>query len=84
MTEIKITEAGIKKLLTGLNPNKAASPDQIKPRVLKELADDLTSMVTLIFKAPLVQSRVRRDYTSHSAIIFIIEFEKVNTDKGVY
>ena len=34
-------------LLTGLNPNKAAGPDQIKPRVLKELAEEITPMVTL-------------------------------------
>jgi hypothetical protein len=32
----------VRKLLTGLNPHKAAGPDSITPRVLKELvAHDL-------------------------------------------
>ena len=35
----KITEEGIGKRLSGLNPNKPASPDKLQQRLLKELID---------------------------------------------
>jgi hypothetical protein len=35
---INITVSGVEKLLSKLNPTKAAGPDNITPRVLKELA----------------------------------------------
>ena len=36
MPEITITTKGVEGLLKGLNPNKASSPDEIFPRLLKE------------------------------------------------
>ena len=36
--DINITEEGILELLMGLNPNKAAGPDHISPKVLKRVA----------------------------------------------
>jgi hypothetical protein len=36
--EINITCAGVLKLLQKLNPNKAAGPDNIRPKILNELA----------------------------------------------
>ena len=62
MDPINITEAGVWKLLSGLNPSKAAGPDQLKPRVLKELAEELSPMVTLIFKASQKQQRVPKQW----------------------
>ena len=47
--DINITE-GVRKLLTGLNPHKAAGPDSITPRVLKELSDEIALIVQLIYK----------------------------------
>jgi hypothetical protein len=38
MPDITITCEGIAKILLNLNPNKEAGPDEIKPRVLKDLA----------------------------------------------
>lgn len=38
MEDINITQEGVKSLLQKLNPHKAAGPDQLAPRVLKELA----------------------------------------------
>jgi len=35
MLDITVTFKGIKKLLSNLNPHKAADPDQIKPIILK-------------------------------------------------
>ena len=51
MDPFKITEEGVKKLLSGLNTNKAAGPDKLQPHVLKELADALALMVALIYNA---------------------------------
>ena len=47
--EIVFTEPGIRKLLKGLDPSKAAGPDQILPRVLYELADSVAPLLTDIF-----------------------------------
>ena len=47
---INITENGVLKLLNSLNPNKAAGPDNISPRVLKHLAHDIAPILTIIFR----------------------------------
>ena len=40
MEDIVVTKEGVTKLLKGLNPSKAG-PDELHPRVLKELATEL-------------------------------------------
>ena len=41
MNDIVISKDGVIKLLKGLNPPKALGPDELRPRVLKELATEL-------------------------------------------
>ncbi len=48
MEDITITEKGVEKLLLNLNMFKAAGPDEIVPRILRELA--LVPALTTIFK----------------------------------
>ena len=55
MPEIQGTEKGVWKLLQALNTSKAASPDCIWPRVLKELSTELAPILTLVFQASLHQ-----------------------------
>ena len=55
MPEIHVTENGVLKLLKALNISKAAGPDSIRPRVLKELSSELAPILTLLFKASLHQ-----------------------------
>ena len=43
------TVNGVKKLLENLDPSKAVGPDEIPPRVLKELASDIAPILTEIF-----------------------------------
>ena len=51
MEEINITEEGVLKLLSKLNPHKAAGPDKIRPEVLRNLAEVITPIITRIFRA---------------------------------
>ena len=55
MPEIHVTENGVLKLLKALNISKAAGPDGIRQRVLKELSSELAPILTLLFKASLHQ-----------------------------
>ena len=38
MEDIVVSKEGVTKLLKGLNPSKPLGPDELHPRVLKELA----------------------------------------------
>ena len=57
MPQIYITEEGVQKGLERLNPHKAAGPDKIGPRVLKELAEVIAPVITRIFRASLSHLR---------------------------
>ena len=50
LPDIVVTEGGVHKLLQGLKPDKAAGPDKISPRILKELADVISRPLTIIFQ----------------------------------
>jgi hypothetical protein len=60
--DIHITQNGIYKLLTTLNPQKAAGPDDIKPGVLKELADCISPLLTVIFNKSIDTGEVPSDW----------------------
>ena len=58
----KVDQAGVYKLMQGLNPHKAEGPDQIPTRFLKEFATELSPAMTLIFQASLQQGEVPDDW----------------------
>ena len=60
--DLVISENGILKLLQKLNPNKAAGPDDIKPKVLKELATHIAPILYVIFGVSLDTGVVPRDW----------------------
>ena len=53
MDPITVTEQGVLKQLQKLNPNKSQGPDNVSPRILKELAEDISPYLTLLFKKSL-------------------------------
>jgi hypothetical protein len=57
MPPINITEEGVRRRLSKLKPHKAAGPDNLKPLVLKELADIIAPVVTRLFRASLKQGK---------------------------
>ena len=69
--DIDITEAGVKNLLLNLIPHKAAGPDQISPRVLREIAPLVAPALTLIFRHSLSSGEVPDDWrTANVAPIY--------------
>ncbi len=62
MPNIVITTNGIAKLLQGLKPHKAAGPDEIKPRVLKELSNTIAPILTSIFQHSLDTGTIPTDW----------------------
>ena len=60
--DITITTDGVKKLLKSLKPAKASGPDNISPRVLKELADEVAPALTTLFQASLDTGIVPDDW----------------------
>ena len=53
MPPISIAAEGVRSQLQKLNPYKATGPDNISPRVLKELADVLARPLAALFQTSL-------------------------------
>ena len=62
MPAIDITVPGVMKLLQNLKPGKAAGPDSVSPRVLKELAVVVADPLTRIYRKSLSEGRVPSDW----------------------
>ncbi len=71
MSDISINVNGIYKLLCNLNPHKAAGPDTISPRVLKELAKEVAPCLEIIFQSSYSTGEVPDDWrTANVSPIF--------------
>ena len=55
MEDIEINSSGVERLLKNLNANKVAGPDNIKPRLLKELATNVAPSLAAIFRRSYAQ-----------------------------
>ena len=62
MMDIYISTPGVQKLLANLNPSKAARPDNLSPRVLKELSDVLADPLACLFHRSLASGHVPLDW----------------------
>ena len=59
---INITVPGVHKLLKNLKPGKAAGPDGIGPKILKEMADVVAEPLTIIYNKSLSEGKVPADW----------------------
>ncbi len=62
LQNITISPEGVKKLLLSLKPTKAAGPDHISPRVLKELAEELYLPLSKFFQHSLDSGTVPKQW----------------------
>ena len=82
ISETIISEEEVEKKLKALLPGKAQGPDQIPPRVLKELSKELARPLTILFNKSLENGEVPNDWKFAEVTAI---FKKGNkTDPGNY
>ena len=62
MPEFQFSIAGILKLLGNLKPGKAAGPDKIRPLVLKELREEISPIIKVIFDRSIDMGKLPTDW----------------------
>ena len=63
MEDIVVTKEGVTKLLKGLNPSKALGPDELHPRVLKELAIELGPIFDHLFQQSIDKGEIPKEWS---------------------
>ena len=63
MDDIVASKDGIIKLLKGLNPSKALRPDELHPRVLKELALELGPVFAHLFQQSIDIGEIPKEWS---------------------
>ena len=63
MRDIVVTKEGVTKLLKGLNPSKALGPDELHPRVLKELAMELGPVFAHLFQQSIDTGEIPKEWS---------------------
>ena len=86
INHIIVTEAGVYKLLSSLQVHKAMGPDELPTRLLKELAEELTSGFTLFYQALLDQGTIPDDWKTANVVpIFKKKGDRLRTtDQSPY
>ena len=63
MNDIAVSKDGVIKLLKGLNPSKALGPDELHPRVLKELATELGPVFANLFQQSIDTGEIPKQWS---------------------
>ena len=63
MIDIVVSKDGVIKLLKGLNPSKALGPDELHPRVLKELATELGPAFAHLFQQSIDTGEIPKEWS---------------------
>jgi hypothetical protein len=58
LAEFTITKEAVEKKLTKLNPYKSPGPDQLHPRILKEMATHLSEAIATLFSLSISSGRL--------------------------
>ena len=78
MPDIHITQKGVEKLLTNLNPNKVTGPVCLSPRILKELSSQIAPILTKIFQMSLETGEIPDDWRTANVSPIFKKGEKYN------
>ena len=57
-----VTKEGVTKLLKGMKPSKALGPDELHPRVLKELATELWPIFAHLFQQSVDSGEIPKEW----------------------
>ena len=63
MNDIVVSAVGVTKLLKGLNLSKALGPDELHPRVLKELASELGPVFAHLFQQSIDTGKITKEWS---------------------
>ena len=63
MNDIAVSKDGVIKLLKGLNPSKGLGPDELHPRVLKELATALGPVFAHLFQQSIDTGEIPKEWS---------------------
>ena len=63
MENIMFTQPGVEKLLLNINPTKAAGPDELPARVLKETAKQISGILSFMFQQAYEVGSVPTDWS---------------------
>ena len=69
MEDIHVSAEGVIKFLKGLNPSKALGPDELHPRVLKELASELGPMFAHLFQKSVDTGKIPNGHFKHMHLV---------------
>ena len=64
MGDIVFSQTGVLKLLANLNPSKSAGPDAISSRCLRDLATEISGMLTYIFQQSFNTGSIPKDWST--------------------
>ena len=62
MTDLTINEDMVLKALSNLRKDKAPGPDELSPRLLKELREEISLPITMIFRRSFRDGEVPEDW----------------------
>ena len=82
LTDVTVTEERMKKALRNLNPNKSPGPDEMHPRILKELASELSFPLTFLFEMSLNRGTIPTDWKEAEVRLIFKKGDK--SDPGNY
>ena len=63
MNDIAVSKYGVIKFLQGLNPSKALGPDELRPRVLKELTTELGPVSAHLFQQSIDTGEIPKEWS---------------------
>ena len=63
MNDIVVSAVRVTKLLKDLNPSKALGPDDLHPRVLKELASELGPVFAHLFQQSVDTGEIPKEWS---------------------